>query len=142
VPEPAPDDLGLGGLGQRVGGEAPKHEPAVLEVTAAHRAPRFEVDEELERLRPAQLLLGEGDARRANRRTDRVAVDVHTGWHWMLDRGDVLWKTEWPRLNAESLTTLARWVAGLLLAVGIVHLARRAGALLSRRPTREGGMRH
>ena len=65
------------------------------------------------------------------------ALVAHTGWHWMIDRGDVLWNTEWPRLNAESLTTLARWVAGLLLAVGIVHLARRA--LLSRRPTRAGG---
>jgi len=67
------------------------------------------------------------------------ALVAHTGWHWMIDRGDVLWNAEWPRLNAESLTTLARWVAGLLIAVGILHLARRAWALLSRRPTRAGG---
>ena len=89
----------LGALwGQRVGGEAPEHEPAVLEATAAHHedellpAPRrdlrevvvavvhrLEVHEELERLRPAPLLLGEGDARRANGRTARVAVDVQEG---------------------------------------------------------------
>jgi hydrogenase/urease accessory protein HupE len=65
------------------------------------------------------------------------ALVAHTGWHWMIDRGEVLWTTEWPRLNAESLTRLARWVAGVLLAIGIVQLARRA--LLSRRPTRAGG---
>lgn len=57
VPEPALDHLGLRGLGQRVGGEAPEDEPAVLEVTAAHRAPGFEVHEALERLRAAPLVL-------------------------------------------------------------------------------------
>ncbi len=63
---------------------------------------------------------------------------AHTGWHWMLERGDVLLKTDWPRLDAAALATLARWVAGVLLAAGAVRLvARRAGALLSRRPTRE-----
>ncbi len=65
------------------------------------------------------------------------ALVGHTGWHWMMDRGQVLWDTEWPRLNAETLTILARWIAGVLLAIGIVQLARRA--LLSRRPTRAGG---
>jgi hypothetical protein len=61
------------------------------------------------------------------------AVLAHTGWHWMLERGDVLWKVEWPELNAAALTTLARWVAGVLLAAGIVALlSRRAPAILSR----------
>jgi hydrogenase/urease accessory protein HupE len=69
------------------------------------------------------------------------ALVAHTGWHWMIDRGDVLWNTEWPRLNAENLATLARWIAGLLLAIGLVRLARRAGALLPRRPTRAEAMR-
>jgi hydrogenase/urease accessory protein HupE len=69
------------------------------------------------------------------------ALVAHSGWHWMIDRGDVLWNTEWPRLNAENLATLARWVAGLLLAIGLVRLVRRAGTLLSRRPTQAGGMR-
>jgi len=68
------------------------------------------------------------------------AVVAHTGWHWMIDRGDVLWNTEWPRLNAETLATLARWIAGFLVAIGLVRLARRAGALVSRRPARAGGM--
>jgi hypothetical protein len=61
------------------------------------------------------------------------ALVAHTGWHWMLERGEVLWKVEWPELNREALTTLARWVAGVLLAVGIVaFLSKRAPAILSR----------
>jgi hypothetical protein len=40
---------------------------------------------------------------------------------------------EWPELNSEALTMLARWVAGVLLAAGIVaFLSRRAPAILSR----------
>ncbi|MGZ3445452.1 MAG: hypothetical protein ACXWLG_08100, partial [Myxococcaceae bacterium] len=66
------------------------------------------------------------------------ALVAHTGWHWMIERGDVLWRTEWPQLNAETLTTLARWIAGVLIVVGLVHVARRAGALLSRRATGAG----
>jgi hypothetical protein len=72
-------------------------------------------------------------------RQERIAVVLlsalvaHTGWHWMLERGEVLWKMEWPELNGEALTTLARWVAGVLLAAGIVvFLSKRAPAILSR----------
>ena len=64
------------------------------------------------------------------------ALIAHTGWHWMIDRGDVLWKTEWPRLDAASIAILARWVAGLLIAAAAVRfIARRAGAFLSRKPS-------
>ena len=63
------------------------------------------------------------------------ALIAHTGWHWMIDRGDILWKTEWPRLDAASFAILARWVAGLLIAAAAVRfIARRAGAFLSRKP--------
>jgi hypothetical protein len=66
------------------------------------------------------------------------AIVAHTGWHWMIDRGEILWKTEWPRLDAAALATGARWVAGLLLAAGVARLvARRASAFLSRGPPRE-----
>jgi len=62
------------------------------------------------------------------------ALVAHTGWHWMIDRGDVLLNTEWPRFDAQALATLARWVAGILLAAGAVRLAApRAGAFFSRR---------
>ena len=62
---------------------------------------------------------------------DRVGVIIlsalvaHTGWHWMIDRGEILWQTEWPRLDAAALATLARWVAGVLVAAA-------AGRLLAR----------
>ena len=36
------------------------------------------------------------------------ALVAHTGWHWMLERGDILLKTDWPRLDASALATLAR----------------------------------
>jgi HupE / UreJ protein len=66
------------------------------------------------------------------------ALVGHTGWHWMTERADVLWKTDWPRLDAAALATLARWTAGLLLAAGAARLvARRASTLLSRRTPRE-----
>jgi hypothetical protein len=71
--------------------------------------------------------------------SERVAVIIlsalvaHTGWHWMIERGDVLWKVEWPQLDGAGLMTLARWVAGVLLLAGAVHfVAKRAGALLAR----------
>lgn len=36
----------------------------------------------------------------------------------MIMRGDVLWRVDWPRLDAAGLASLARWVAGVLLAAG------------------------
>src|SRR5262249_48489365 len=67
------------------------------------------------------------------------ALVAHTGWHWMIDRGDALWRAEWPRFNASSLTVLARWVAGLLLAGGVAHLlSKRVASLLSRRAAPRG----
>jgi hypothetical protein len=65
------------------------------------------------------------------------AIVAHTAWHWMIERGEILWKVEWPRLDSAALATLARWVAGILLAAGAVHfIAKRAGAALARRPER------
>ncbi len=61
------------------------------------------------------------------------ALVAHTGWHWMIERGSVLWQVDWPRLDRAGLATLAWWVAGLLLAAGAVSLvARRARALAHR----------
>src|SRR4029453_12863345 len=44
------------------------------------------------------------------------AIVAHVAWHWMIERGDVLWKVEWPQLDGAALAVLARWIAGLLLA--------------------------
>ncbi len=65
------------------------------------------------------------------------AIVAHTGWHWMIERGETLWRVEWPRLDAAALATLARWVTGILLAGGAVWLAARRASALLRRPERE-----
>lgn len=46
------------------------------------------------------------------------AIVADTGWHWMIDRADALWKTPWPRPSAAGLAILALWVAGILIAAG------------------------
>jgi hydrogenase/urease accessory protein HupE len=46
------------------------------------------------------------------------AIVADTGWHWMIDRAEVLSKTPWPRPSVTSLAILALWVAGVLLAAG------------------------
>jgi hydrogenase/urease accessory protein HupE len=68
------------------------------------------------------------------------AIIADTGWHWMLDRADVLWQTPWPRPDTGQLATLAFWVAGLLLAAaGLRSLAKRIGLSTgSRLPSTEG----
>jgi hypothetical protein len=67
------------------------------------------------------------------------AIVADTGWHWLIERGKVLWSVEWPRLDSASLIVLARWVAGVLLAVGAIRfLTKRAGAVLSRRRSATG----
>ena len=54
------------------------------------------------------------------------AIVADTGWHWMVDRADVLLKTPWPRPTAAGLAVLAVWIAGMFLAAGGVSvLARR-----------------
>ena len=46
------------------------------------------------------------------------AIVADTGWHWMIDRAQVLWKTPWPRPSAAGFAILAFWVLGILLAAG------------------------
>jgi hypothetical protein len=54
------------------------------------------------------------------------AIVAHSAWHWMIERGDVLWRVEWPQLDQAGVTVLARWLAGLLIAgAGVRFLARR-----------------
>lgn len=54
------------------------------------------------------------------------AIVADTGWHWMIDRADVLWRTPWPRASASGLAILALWVAGIVLAgIGLGVIARR-----------------
>ena len=64
---------------------------------------------------------------------ERVGVIVlsalvgHTGWHWMIDRGETLWKARWPKLDLAAFATLSRWAIGVLAAVLVIRwIARRA----------------
>lgn len=55
------------------------------------------------------------------------ALLANMGWDWMMERGAVLRKVEWPALDAAAAAALAAWIAGLLIAVGVVRaVARRA----------------
>ncbi|MGB8436480.1 MAG: HupE/UreJ family protein [Burkholderiales bacterium] len=70
------------------------------------------------------------------------AIVADTGWHWMIDRADVLWRTPWPQVSFADLATLAFWIAGILLAAsGVSAITKRLrfarGAPM---PTREGGL--
>jgi hypothetical protein len=53
------------------------------------------------------------------------AIVAHTAWHWMIDRWNVLWQAPWPQVTEAGLMILARWVAGLLLAVGLARVIAR-----------------
>ena len=46
------------------------------------------------------------------------AIIAHTAWHWMIDRGEILWQAPWPQLTGPGLMVLARWVIALGFAVG------------------------
>jgi len=53
------------------------------------------------------------------------ALAAQVGWNWMLERGEVLWNTPWPRLTLAGAATTAFWIAGILLAAGMITLAMR-----------------
>src|SRR5204863_10220600 len=58
------------------------------------------------------------------------AIVAHTGWHWMISRGEALrrFTFEWPELNAALLALVVRWlILAVLLAalVWIVSLFRK-----------------
>ncbi|MEX2299764.1 MAG: HupE/UreJ family protein [Bryobacterales bacterium] len=50
------------------------------------------------------------------------AFVAHTGWHWMIDRGNYLrqFPFEWPALNAALLASAMRWLILVLPLAGIV----------------------
>ena len=60
-------------------------------------------------------------------RTGVAIVSViagHTAWHWMIDQGEVLWRTPWPAFDAVSVTIAARVAVGMLIAAGVSRLVR------------------
>jgi hypothetical protein len=50
------------------------------------------------------------------------AIIANIAWQWMVQRGEVLWKTPWPQLTVPGLMILARWTVALSLAVVVAKL--------------------
>jgi hypothetical protein len=95
---------------------------------------------------PALLLLHR--TRLAGERVIAVilgALVAHTAWHWMGERADALWKTDWPIPGEELINVLALLVMSTLLVGGFAWLAwrqrRRPAARLAKEasPTDESG---
>ena len=41
----------------------------------------------------------------------------HVAWDWMIERGDILWQTEWPRWDVQVGFVWVAWMAGAVLIV-------------------------
>jgi hypothetical protein len=52
------------------------------------------------------------------------AIVAHTGWHWMIERGERLgqFQLTWPVLNAALLASLMRWLMVIVVLVGLIWL--------------------
>ena len=51
------------------------------------------------------------------------ALVAHTGWHWMIDRGEVLAKFPFPTLNAAFFASLMRGLMAALILIALMWLA-------------------
>src|SRR6266516_632252 len=52
------------------------------------------------------------------------AIVAHTGWHWLLERGERLgqFQFQWPTVNAALLATVMRWLMVIVVLVGVIWL--------------------
>jgi hypothetical protein len=64
------------------------------------------------------------------------ALVAHTGWHWMIERGDRLSKFPFPALDAALLAGAMRWLMAALTLAGLVWLAH---GMLRNRQSRKAG---
>jgi hypothetical protein len=62
------------------------------------------------------------------------ALVAHTGWHWMIERGDRLRQYEfvWPAFDAALLAGILRWAIVAVVLAGLFWLVR----IARRRPAR------
>jgi len=51
------------------------------------------------------------------------ALVAHTGWHWMIDRGERLRQFGWPAISTAQLANVMRWLIVILILAGMVWLA-------------------
>ena len=63
------------------------------------------------------------------------ALVAHTGWHWMIDRGEVLarFRFQWPVIDAAFLASLLRWLMALVAVAGAFWLITVLGRLRAAR---------
>ena len=68
------------------------------------------------------------------------AIVAHTGWHWMLDRGNTLrqFRFEWPEFNATLLVVLVRWLMLFVILGGLTWLFRMVVRYWTARPESSG----
>ncbi len=52
------------------------------------------------------------------------ALVAHTGWHWMLERGERLSQFPWPVPDAGTMASAMRWLMAALIVAGLVWLLR------------------
>jgi hypothetical protein len=76
-------------------------------------------------LLPAIALLRRNPARERIGVIIISALVVNTAWDWMMERGAILWKVEWPQLDGPAVVVMARWFAGVLIVAGAVSLLAR-----------------
>ena len=60
------------------------------------------------------------------------AFVAHTGWHWMIERGERLRQFGWPAMNAALIASMMRWLMVILILAGVIWLI----GLLQRRRAR------
>ena len=53
------------------------------------------------------------------------ALVAHTGWHWMIDRGEALLNAPWPRPTLTGMALTLFWLAGIVAAAGAIRMALR-----------------
>ena len=51
------------------------------------------------------------------------ALVAHTGWHWMLDRGEALLNAPWPHPTLGGIAMTLFWLAGILVAASGIRMA-------------------
>jgi len=51
------------------------------------------------------------------------ALVAHTGWHWLIERGEQLAKFPFPKLDAAFLASAMRGLMAALILAGVVALA-------------------
>lgn len=63
------------------------------------------------------------------------ALVAHTGWHWMIDRGEVLarFRFQWPVMDAAFWASLLRWLMAIVALAGLVWLVSVLGRLRAAR---------